>query len=71
MDRREWDELYAGDIARGHGGPRDPRILHRAQDIVAALPGLAIQRAEQARRPVLTGDGERTAIDTVVPAQRR
>lgn len=58
-------------IAHGHGGPQDPRILHRVQDVVAALPGLAIQRAEQARRPVLTGDGERTAIDSVVRAQRR
>jgi SAM-dependent methyltransferase len=58
-------------IAHGHGGPQDPRILHRVQDVVAALPGLAIQRAEQARRPVLTGDGERAAIDTVVRAQRR
>jgi SAM-dependent methyltransferase len=61
----------ADNIAQGHGGPQDPRILHRVQDVVAALPGLAIQRAEQARRPVLTGDGERTAIDTVVRAQRR
>jgi SAM-dependent methyltransferase len=58
-------------IALGHGGPQDPRILHRVPDVVAALPGLAIQRAEQARRPVLTDDGERTAIDTVVRAQRR
>jgi SAM-dependent methyltransferase len=61
----------ADNIARGHGGPQDPRVLHRVQDVVAALPGLDIQRAEQARRPVLTGDGERTAIDTVVRAQRR
>jgi SAM-dependent methyltransferase len=58
-------------IAHGHGGPQDPRVLHRVPDVVAALPGLAIQRAEQARRPVLTDDGERTAIDTVVRAQRR
>jgi SAM-dependent methyltransferase len=58
-------------IVHGHGGPQDPRILHRVQDVVAALPGLAIQRAEQARRPVLTGDGERAAIDSVVRAQRR
>jgi len=58
-------------IAHGHGGPQDPRILHRVQDVVAALPGLAIQRADQARRPVLTGDGERAAIDSVVRAQRR
>jgi SAM-dependent methyltransferase len=58
-------------IAHGHGGPQDPRILHRVQDVVAALPGLTIERAGQARRPVPTGDGERAAIDTVVRAQRR
>jgi len=61
----------ADNISRGYGGPQDPLVLHRVQDVVAALPGLAIQRAGQARRPVLTGDGERTAIDTVVRAQRR
>jgi SAM-dependent methyltransferase len=61
----------ADNIAHGHGGPQDPRILHRVPDVAAALPGLAIQRAEQARRPVPTSDGERTAIDTVVRAQRR
>jgi len=61
----------ADNIAHGHGGPQDPRVLHRVEDVVASLPGLDIQRAEQARRPVLAGDGERTAIDTVVRAQRR
>jgi hypothetical protein len=61
----------ADNIAHGHGGPQDPRILHRVQGVVAAPPGLAIRQAGQARRPVLTGDGERTAIDTVVRAQRR
>jgi SAM-dependent methyltransferase len=57
-------------IAHGHGGPQDPLILHRVQDVVAELPGLTIHRAEQARRPVPTGEGERVAIDTVVRAQR-
>jgi SAM-dependent methyltransferase len=61
----------ADNIAHGHGGPQDPRVLHRVENVVAALPGLDIQRAEQARRPVMTGDGERTAIDTLVRAQRR
>jgi len=60
----------ADNIAHGHGGPPDPRVLYRARDVVAALPGLAIDRAGQARRPVPTGDGERVAIDTVVRAQR-
>ena len=57
-------------IAHGHGGPQDPRILHRAGSVTAALPGLTIHRAGQARRPVPAGDGERVAIDTVVRAQR-
>jgi SAM-dependent methyltransferase len=57
-------------IAHGHGGPQDPRILHRAQDVVAGLPGLTIHRAEQALRQVATSEGERVAIDTVVRAQR-
>jgi SAM-dependent methyltransferase len=57
-------------IARGHGGPQDPQILHRADDVVTGLPGLTIRRAGQARRPVQTDEGERVAIDTVVRAQR-
>lgn len=60
----------ADNIAHGHGGPQDPRILHRVQDVVAALPGLTIRRAEQARRPVQSGEGDQVAIDTVVRAQR-
>jgi SAM-dependent methyltransferase len=60
----------AGNIEHGYGGPQDPRILHRADAVVRALDGLVIQRAGQARRTVQTPDGERTAIDTVVRAQR-
>lgn len=60
----------ADNIAHGHGGPQDPERLHRADDIVAALPGLVIHRAGQANRRVQTPDGERVAIDTVVRAQR-
>lgn len=60
----------ADNIAHGHGGPQDPGILHRPPEIVAALDGLNIRRAGQARRPVSTDEGERVAIDTVVRAQR-
>lgn len=60
----------ADNIAHGYGGPQDPERLHRADDIVAALPSLVIHRAGQASRPVQTPDGERVAIDTVVRAQR-
>lgn len=58
-------------IAYGYGGPQEPSILCRADEVVAALPGLAILRAGQEQRPVQTSEGERTAIDTVVLAQRR
>jgi SAM-dependent methyltransferase len=57
-------------LSEGHGGPQDPEVLHRAGDILAALPGLTIRRSGQARRPVRTGDGDAIAIDTVVRAQR-
>ncbi len=57
-------------LSHGYGGPQDPDVLHRADAIVAALPGLTIQQAGQAQRAVQTADGERTAIDTLVRAQR-
>ena len=57
-------------LSEGYGGPQDPAILHRADDIVAALPGLAIRRSGQARRLVHTAGGEQVAIDTVVRARR-
>ncbi len=57
-------------ITHGYGGPQEPAVLRQAAEVVAALPGLIIQQAGQQRRPVPTGDGERTAIDTLVRAQR-
>ena len=57
-------------LSEGYGGPQDPQILHRADDIVAALPGLTIRRSGQARRLVRTAGGDRAAIDTVVRACR-
>ncbi len=57
-------------IAHGYGGPQEPSVLYLTDEVVAALPGLAILRAGQEQRPVQTSEGERTAIDTVVLAQR-
>jgi SAM-dependent methyltransferase len=57
-------------LAHGYGGPQDPRILHRTDAIVSALPSLIVRRAGQARRKVQTPDGDREAIDTVVTLQR-
>jgi SAM-dependent methyltransferase len=60
----------ADNIEHGYGGPQSPEILHRADAIVSALPGLTILRAGQVHRPVQTEEGERVAIDTLVRAQR-
>ena len=57
-------------IAHGYGGPQEPTVLYQAAEVVAALPGLIIVQAGQERRPVPTGEGERTAIDTLVLARR-
>ena len=57
-------------ITRGHGGPQDPGRLYTPAAVTAELDGLAIRRAEQVMRPVRTPEGERTAIDTLVRAER-
>jgi SAM-dependent methyltransferase len=57
-------------LEHGVGGPQDPVRLHTAEEIVAALPGLRIDVAERRKRPVMTPDGEKDAIDTVVRAVR-
>jgi SAM-dependent methyltransferase len=65
-------------LAHGHGGPQDPAVLFSAADIVADLIAVAgegsfdVERAEVARRPVSTGDGdgEREALDALVRARR-
>jgi SAM-dependent methyltransferase len=57
-------------IARGHGGPQDPDRLYTPETVTAELDGLAIRRAERVPRPVRAPEGERTAIDTLVRAER-
>jgi hypothetical protein len=57
-------------IARGHGGPQDPDRLWSPALAVTELDGLAVRRAEQVPRPVPTPEGERTAIDTLIRAER-
>ncbi|MEV4708528.1 class I SAM-dependent methyltransferase [Actinoplanes sp. NPDC049316] len=55
-------------LGDGVGGPQDPDVLYTPDEIVAALPGLTIRRAETALRPV---DGSAVpARDTVVVATR-
>lgn len=59
-------------LADGVGGPRDSAVLFTAADVVADLDGtgLTVRRAEAVLRPVTTDDGERTAIDALVRAER-
>ena len=52
----------------GVGGPSDPDVLYTPDDIVAALPGLAIEKAERVLRDVEGAD--RPAIDAMVRARR-
>jgi SAM-dependent methyltransferase len=49
-------------LSDGHGGPQDARVLYRAEDVPAALPGLEVVRAEPVDR-----DG---AVDALVRATR-
>jgi SAM-dependent methyltransferase len=55
-------------LADGHGGPSDARVLFTPEDIAAELPELEIVRAERVLRPV-AGAG-RPAIDALVRARR-
>jgi SAM-dependent methyltransferase len=54
-------------LAHGHGGPRDPRVLYSATDVVSDLEGsgLEVVRVERVERPVETPDGERVALDAL------
>ncbi len=60
----------SSNLTDGTGGPQDPALLYTPDDLVAALPGLRIERAERVRRPVETPAGPRDAIDALVRAVR-
>jgi SAM-dependent methyltransferase len=57
----------SANLADGYGGPRDPRVLYTALDVVSDLngSGLAVERAERVDRPVETLEGERVALDAL------
>ena len=57
-------------LTEGAGGPQDPAVLYTPGLITGALDGLAVLRAGQVRRPLLTGDSGRQAVDTLVRAVR-
>jgi SAM-dependent methyltransferase len=60
----------SSNLAGGYGGPSDPSVLYTAEDVVARLPGLEIERAAVVERPVETPDGVRIALDVLVRARR-
>jgi SAM-dependent methyltransferase len=55
-------------LTAGHGGPSEPAVLYTADDVVAGVPGLEIEKAERVLRPV--EGAERPAIDVLVRARR-
>jgi ubiquinone/menaquinone biosynthesis C-methylase UbiE len=57
-------------LTDGVGGPQEPSILTRADEVVELLGDLVIERAGEVERPVETEDGPRVAIDTLVRARR-
>ncbi|MCP5029061.1 MAG: class I SAM-dependent methyltransferase [Actinomycetia bacterium] len=57
-------------VENGYGGPPYPEILATPTEVVDALDGFEVIRAEVAERPVQTDDGERIALDTLVMARR-
>lgn len=57
-------------LVDGHGGPKNASVLFTPEDVVPALDGLDVERAEKIRRTVSLDDGEATAIDALVRARR-
>lgn len=57
-------------LTEGHGGPQEPTILYRAEELVSQVQGLRVERAERVRRPVETEAGTVDAIDTLLRAVR-
>jgi SAM-dependent methyltransferase len=60
----------SSNLTHGYGGPRDLAVLYTAEDVLPALVGLEIERAEPVVRKIETDEGAREAIDTLVRARR-
>ncbi|WP_329532016.1 methyltransferase domain-containing protein [Streptomyces sp. NBC_01450] len=61
----------ASNREHGFGGPQDPRVLYTAEQVAAEWrPYARILRAETVTRPVDGPEGPRTAIDSLVRAER-
>ena len=57
-------------LTDGIGGPQEPSILTRSDEVVDLLGELTIEQAGEVERTVATDDGPRVAIDTLVRARR-
>jgi SAM-dependent methyltransferase len=57
-------------LTEGAGGPQDPAVLYTPELITGSLDGLTVLQAGQVRRPLLTGDSGKQAVDTLVRAIR-
>lgn len=59
-------------LERGVGGPQDPAVLARPDEVAADLValGLRVDKAEEVLRPVDSDTGPRHAVDHVVRAVR-
>jgi len=61
----------SANLTHGYGGPRDPRVLYTAAQVVAALGDrLEIKKAGPVERPVESDAGVKIAIDCRVLARR-
>lgn len=64
---------HSDNLAHGTGGPQDPSVLFAPDDVIsdlAGLPGLVVEKAQAAYRPVPTDEDERSAIDALVVIDR-
>ena len=55
-------------LTEGFGGPKDPAVLYTPEDVVPALGGLEVEKAEPVLRPV--EEENATAVDALVRARR-
>ena len=60
----------ATNLTDGYGGPKDVSVLFTPEQVVAALAGLEIERAEKVSRTVAMNGGDAVAIDAFVRARR-
>jgi SAM-dependent methyltransferase len=57
-------------LTEGWGGPTKADVLFTPDDIIGAIDGLEVEKAERVRRPVADGGVLHEAIDALVRARR-